>query len=73
MTNENDYPDHICGKVMEYCIFNETKIYFCSYCRKVSSASINPEENVKITIFLTDEFKDKKQNEYDEDNRKQWI
>jgi len=54
-------------------VFRDTKIYFCIFCKKVISAKVDEPEKVEITYSVTVDLSDKKQNEYDEDNLKEWI
>jgi len=67
--------DHKCGAVQDFCTFRDTKIYFCIFCKKVISAKVDqPQpEQVEITYSVTVDLSDKKQNEYDEDNLKEWV
>lgn len=59
---ETKYPDHKCGKVLDYCIYQDTKIFFCIFCKKVTGAA--KESQIKITVKLSDEIGMK---EYDDD------
>jgi len=52
-------PNHSCGKVLDYCIWEDTKFFFCIYCKKIKTAS---KEEFKITIRLDS---DAEMNEYD--------
>ncbi len=66
-------PTHKCGSVQDYCIYHDTKIYFCIYCKKVTTAVKEPEE-FKITYSITMvDVEDKKQDEYDEANLEKWA
>jgi len=66
--------DHKCGAVQDFCTFRDTKIYFCIFCKKVISAKVDEQpEKVEITYSVTVDLSDKKQNEYDEDNLKEWV
>ncbi len=66
--------DHKCGAVQDFCIFRDTKIFYCIFCKKVLSAKVDKEpEQVEITYSVTVDLKDKKQNEYDESNLKEWV
>ena len=52
--------DHVCGRVVDYCVWEDTKFFFCIYCKKIITAT---KEEFKITIKLNDSSKDMK--EYD--------
>jgi len=62
---------HRCGSVQEYCILNDIKIYFCSICRQVIETDIDPTENIKVTVFLTNDKT--KMKEYDKENLEDWA
>lgn len=47
-----EYPTHNCGKVLDYCTFQDTKIFFCIFCKKVIKAAKEPD--IQITINVTD-------------------
>ena len=68
-TPETKYPDHKCGKVLDYCIYEDTKIFFCIYCKKVTGAA--KESQISITVRLED--LDTQMKEYDQENLKEWI
>ena len=55
-------PDHACGRVCDYCTYNDIYIYFCIYCKKIITAKREPD--IKISISLADEIGMK---EYDND------
>ena len=54
--------DHKCGAVLDYCTYNDIKIFFCIYCKKIITAKREPD--IQITISLNE---DAVMNEYDED------
>ena len=57
--------DHICGKVLDYCICGSTKILFCLYCREVVGYQ-KKEEDIRISIAIVSSLlTDKDQKEYD--------
>ena len=62
-------PDHACGRVCDYCTYNDIYIYFCIFCKKIITASREPD--VKITIHIPPQ--NKEIDEYDEENLKDWI
>ena len=53
-------------------MFRDTKIYFCTVCKKVIDAKIEPQENVEVTISIVDLAKDVDQNYYDPTNLEEW-
>ena len=65
---ETKYPNHKCGKVLDYCIYEDTKIFFCIYCKKVTGAA--KESAIQITLSLEDDIQ---MDEYLEKNLKEWA
>ena len=65
------YPNHKCGAVQDFCTFHDTKIYFCIYCKKVISAKRDPVDKISIVIDI--DLEDRKQDEYDPEQLKDWI
>ncbi len=59
---DTEYPSHSCGKVLDFCTYNDIKIFFCIYCKKIITAK--READIKITINLNE---DAEMNEYDEE------
>ena len=55
------YPDHACGKVLNYCVYEDTKIFFCIYCKKVTGAAKESQINVTVRIET-----DAEMDEYDQ-------
>ena len=55
-------PDHKCGTVMDFCTYNDIKIFFCIYCKKIITAKREPE--IQISISLKD---DVEMDEYDDE------
>ena len=64
MVYDVDYPRHSCGRVVDYCTFQDTTIYFCIFCHKVTGAK---KEETKITLRLG------KMNEYDDELREALV
>ena len=59
---------HKCGRVLDHCVYNDIKIFFCIFCRKVITAK--READIEISISLNT---DVEMNEYDQENLKEWI
>lgn len=60
MVIDTEVPSHACGKVMDFCTFHDTKIFFCIFCKKVIKAAKEPD--IHITIHIQP---DGEMNEYD--------
>lgn len=57
--------DHICGKVIDYCVCGTTKILFCLYCKEVVGYQ-KKDEDFRFSIsILANLMSDVKENEYD--------
>jgi hypothetical protein len=57
--------DHICGKVVDWCICGTTKILFCIYCREVVGYQ-KKDEDIRVSIsIVADLMTDREQKEYD--------
>ena len=60
-------PEHKCGKVLDYCVYEDTKIFFCIFCKKVTGAA--KESAIQVTINLDDDIE---MNQYHESNLVEW-
>lgn len=58
--------DHICGKVLDYCICGTTKILFCLYCKEVVGYQ-KENSHIRISVNIISGLVDEsiKQDEYD--------
>jgi hypothetical protein len=54
--NGSEYPTHNCGKVLDFCTFHDTKIYFCIFCKKVISAK-KEGPDIQISVYIEDDEK----------------
>ena len=71
---DTGYMKHKCGAVQDFCTFHDTKIFYCIFCKKVISAKRDPEiTKLEVTVIVRDIDDDKKQNEYDDENLKEWA
>ena len=52
--------DHICGKVIDYCMCGTTKILFCIYCRDVVGYQ-KQSEDMRISISIMSDLMTDKQ------------
>ncbi len=67
-------PTHICGAKQDFCVYHDTKIYFCIICKKVLTAVREPEEfKITYSITMVDVPQDKEMNEYDDTNLEKWA
>lgn len=57
---KTEYPKHNCGKVLDYCTYEDTKFFFCIFCKKVIKAVKEPD--IQITINVKSDLE---MNEYD--------
>lgn len=65
------YPTHNCGKVLDFCIYENTRIFFCIFCKKVTGAA--KESQISITIKLNEEDIGRQMKEYDKENLREWV
>lgn len=63
-----EYPSHNCGKAPDYCYWQDTIIFFCRFCKKVTGAA--KESDIEITIDINS---DVEINEYSEQTLKENV
>jgi hypothetical protein len=63
--------EHSCGKVLDYCQYEDTKIFFCIFCKKVTGAAKESQITMSMSINIQDFTGD--MNEYSEETLKENV